>query len=446
MGQKTSLSSGARLPLPKTLIKLLDPLVRKAGQAGMPIYLVGGCVRDLLLGKESLDIDVVVEGSALAFAKAAARDYKAKLVSHEAFLTHTLMLPDKRHLDIATARTETYMAPAALPVVEPASLQEDLYRRDFSINAIAVSLNDLDFGHVWDAFGGMDDLKAEKIRVLHSESFRDDPTRVFRAARFAGRFGYTLDWRTREWLTDSIARQEPAQLSAARLREELAPILQEADPRPALALLSDWGALTFLIPHLRWEKSHDVLFGQALKADKKLDPLVLRLLALVHTLPVPKAVGALGHLMFPQPLIGHVEQALTLLAHLRDGGKEFPPVLSKKTPPPEVKWFVDRALKVKALVPRKDSAADWKRIFESTPCLTGRDIEGLGYKPGPVFSRILTALRQARWEGKLRTREEEVRFIRRGVSAEWPLRRFFPACVRPENCISAIISARWRTG
>jgi tRNA nucleotidyltransferase (CCA-adding enzyme) len=414
MGQKTSLSSGARLPLPKTLTKLLDPLIRKAGQSGMPIYLVGGCVRDILLGKESLDIDVVVEGSALSFAKSAARVYKAKLVSHEAFLTHTLVFPDGRHLDIATARTETYVAPAALPVVEPASLQEDLYRRDFSINAIAVSLNELDYGHVWDAFGGVEDLKAGKVRVLHSESFRDDPTRVFRAARFAGRFKSTLDWRTREWLVDSIAKQEPAQLSAARLREELIPILNEKDPRPALSLLSDWGALSFLIPHLRWEKSHDALFGQALKAEKKMDALLLRILALVHTLPVSKAVGALGHLMFPQQMIGHVEQALTLLAHLRDGGKEFPALMSKRALAPEVKWFVDRALKVKTLAPRKDSESDWKRIFESTPCLTGCDIENLGYKPGPVFSRILTALRQARWEGKLRTREEEVRFIREG--------------------------------
>ena len=412
MGPKTSLSSGARLPLPKTLTKLLDPLIQKAKQAGMPLYLVGGCVRDLMLGKEALDIDVVVEGVATPLAKAAARVYKAKLVSHNAFLTHTLVFKDGHHLDIATARTETYMAPAALPVVEASSLQDDLYRRDFSINALAVSLNDLDFGHVWDAFGGIEDLRAGKIRVLHSESFKDDPTRIFRAARFAGRFKYTIDWRTREWIADSIARQEPAQLSAARLREELVPILNEADPRAALGLLSDWGALSFLIPHLKWEKAHETLFGHALKAGKGLDPLTLRLLVLVHPLPVAKAIGALGHLMFPQKLIGQVEQALTVLTHLREDGNTFPASVSKRDMSPEVKWFVERVLKTKALAPRKNAATDWKRLHESAPCLTGRDIEKLGYKPGPVFSRILSALRQARWEGKLRTREEEVRFVR----------------------------------
>jgi tRNA nucleotidyltransferase (CCA-adding enzyme) len=411
MGQKTSLSSGARLPLPKTLTQFLKPLLQKAEQAGIPVYLVGGCVRDLLLHKESLDIDVVVEGSAQAMARASAKAYKAKLVSHDAFLTHTLHFKDGRHLDIATARMETYLSPAALPVVEAASLQEDLYRRDFSINAIAVSLNELDFGHIWDAFGGLEDLKTKKIRVLHGESFKEDPTRVFRAARFAARFKYDLDWRTREWLAESITQQGPAQLSAARLREELVPLLQETDPRPAFELLSEWGALTFLIPHLQWEKSHAILFGHVLKADKKLDGMLLRLLALVHTLPVSKAMGSLGHLMFPQKLIGHVEQALTLLAYLREGGSALPKASKQNPMSAEVKWFVEHALKIKALAPRKESVNEWHRLHESTPCLTGKDLENLGYKPGPIFSRILNGLRQARWEGKLRTREEEVRFI-----------------------------------
>src|SRR5262249_13006586 len=159
-----------------------------------------GYVRDLLHGHPSLDIDVVLEGPTLPIARAAAKEYKAKLVSHPAFLTHTLQFKDGRHLDIATARTETYAEAAALPVVEPASLQEDWYRRDFSINAIALALNRADSGHVWDPFGGVEDLQAKKIRVLHAQSFRDDPTRIFRAARFAARFKCELEWRTREWM------------------------------------------------------------------------------------------------------------------------------------------------------------------------------------------------------------------------------------------------------
>ena len=138
----------ARQALPKELKAFLQPLLERAYAAQTPIYLVGGYVRDLLLNRASLDVDIVIEGSALLIARAAAKLYKAKLVSHDQFLTHTLHLKDGRHLDIATARTETYAEPAALPVVEPASLQEDLYRRDFSINAMALSLNASDLGHI----------------------------------------------------------------------------------------------------------------------------------------------------------------------------------------------------------------------------------------------------------------------------------------------------------
>src|SRR5580698_9889469 len=158
MPNQPSFASRARQALPKELKQFLQPLLEKAYAAQNPVYLIGGCVRDILLNKPSLDIDVVLEGSAAPIARGAARIYKAKLVSHPQFLTHTLQLRDGRHLDIATARTETYSEPAALPVVEPASLQEDLYRRDFSINAIALSLNPTDFGHVWDPFSGLEDL------------------------------------------------------------------------------------------------------------------------------------------------------------------------------------------------------------------------------------------------------------------------------------------------
>ncbi len=405
--------SGVKRTLPKELQKFLQPLIDRAQATQLPIYLVGGCVRDLILGQTPLDIDIVVEEVAGPLAKNVASRYKAKLVTHPQFLTCTLQLPGGRHIDIATARRETYPETASLPVVEAASLQEDLYRRDFSINAIALSLNENDFGHVWDPFGGVNDIAQEKIRVLHSESFKDDPTRIFRAARFGGRFGYALDWRTRDWMMDSIAQQVPAKLSGARLREELVPLLMEKDPRPAFRLLAQWGALAYLIPNLKWEKSHDLLFGHFIKAKTKGDPLVLRLLILLHALPVPKAVGSLGHLMFPQKRIEQIEQALQLFVRLRQGQLTLHDAkrASSRTLSPEVVTFLDEAVRVRAMFPRKQPVQDWRRFQESTPCLSGQDVRDLGYKPGPLFTRIFDALRQARWEGKLRTREEEIRFL-----------------------------------
>jgi tRNA nucleotidyltransferase (CCA-adding enzyme) len=409
---EASLSSGARLPLSKDLRQFLQPILQKAQSADLPVYLVGGCVRDLVLGKEPIDVDVVVEGPADTFAKSAARSYKAKLVSHAQFLTHTLVFPGGRHLDIATARTETYPEPAALPVVEPASLQDDLYRRDFSINALALSLNSTDFGHLWDPFGGAEDLRAEQVRVLHANSFKDDPTRIFRAARFAGRFGYDLEWRTREWLSEAVAQQLPGRLSGARLREELIPILLEKDPRPALHLLCEWGVLSYLVPSLTCQKSHETLFGPLVKSPGKGDVVLPRLLALLHGVPLSKAVGALSHMMFPQALIGQIEQALEILTGLRGGGLDLKSIHGRRAMSPEVKKFLEKAISVKAIVPGAKQAEQWDRLQASSPCLSGEDLRHLGYKPGPQFKRMFNAIREARWEGKLRTREEEIRFLR----------------------------------
>ena len=402
-----------RHALPKDLKQILQPLLERAHAEQAPIYLVGGCVRDLLLGRASLDVDVVIEGNALPIARTAARAYKARLVSHPAFLTHTLHLKGERHLDIATARTETYAEPAALPVVEPASLQEDLYRRDFSVNAIALSLNAADLGHVWDPFGGTEDLSSRKIRVLHSQSFKDDPTRIFRAARFAGRFNYELEWRTRDWLYEAVGLQLPVRLSGARLREELIPILMEEDPRPAFRLLSQWGALSFLVPNLKWEKCHETFFGHIIHQKQNDSTLLLRLLVVMHMIPFPKAVGSLGHLMFPQKMIDQVELALTLISRMKDGSVSLAEMqkVAKKPLPPEVKTFINKAVKHKAVIAKEKAVMDWQRFEDSAPVLTGRDIRDLGYKPGPVYTKIFEALRQARWEGKLRTREEEIRFL-----------------------------------
>ncbi len=320
-----------------------------------------------------------------------AKLYKAKLVSHPQFLTHTLHLKDGRHLDIATARTETYAEAAALPMVEPASLQEDLYRRDFSINAIALSLNRSDFGHIWDPFSGLEDLAGKKIRVLHAQSFKDDPTRIFRAARFAGRFGHEIEWRTREWLTEAIGLQLPGRLSGARLREELLPLLAEKDPRPSFRLLSEWGALSFLIPNLKWEKSHETFFGHLIRQPEKESTIMLRLLILLHAIPFPKAIGNLEHLMFPQKMIEQIELALTLLARMKDGGLTVADMhkSAKRPLPLEVRSFISKAFKVKAIAPKKKHwkiGRDSKTARRASPAAT---FETWDINPGPCLPKSL---------------------------------------------------------
>jgi tRNA nucleotidyltransferase (CCA-adding enzyme) len=402
-----------RYTLPRDLRKLLEPIRLLSEKAHLPVFLVGGCVRDIVLGRPPLDVDIVVEGDTAVLARQAARFCKAELVSHPQFLTHTLLLAGGRHVDIARARREFYPEPAVLPTVEPASLQDDLMRRDFSINAMAMSLNQDDFCHLWDPFNGLTDLRNKKIRILHSESFRDDPTRIFRAARFAGRFDYMLDWRTRECLVNAVIQQTPDRLSGARLREELLQILMEEDPRHAFRLLDEWGTLLFLVPHLKWSKSHELLFARLLRARLKGDSVALRLMGLLHSLPVPNATGCMGHLMFPQRTIESVGQALMILHKLRENHLTVEDVkkLDEKKLSTEGRFFVEQAIRMPSLFFRKKAAEAWKHLQESNPCLSGEELRKLGYKPGPLFSRILDALRRARWEGKLRTREEEIRFV-----------------------------------
>src|SRR5262249_9423539 len=155
---------------------------------------------------------------------------------------------------------------------------------------------------------------------------------------------------TRDWLNEAIGLQLPARLSGARLREELIPLLLERDPRPAFKLLSQWGALSFLVPNLKWEKCHETFFGQIARQKPHENTLLLRLLILLQTVPYPKAVGSLGHLMFPQKTIDQIEQALMLIAQTKDGSLSFADMqkAAKKPLPPEIKTFINKAAKHKA--------------------------------------------------------------------------------------------------
>jgi tRNA nucleotidyltransferase (CCA-adding enzyme) len=205
--------------------------VRDAG--GDPVYLVGGAVRDLLLGRGRADLDLVVEGDALALAKALSAD----LVAHERFGTVKLTL-DGHEVDIAGARSESYAHPGALPRVEAgADLTADLGRRDFTINAMAIPLHGEP--RLIDPFGGQADLASRRLRVLHDDSFADDPTRAIRAARYAARFGFALESRTAELLR----RADLSTVSADRREAELLRLAGERNAAKGFSLLSDWGLL-----------------------------------------------------------------------------------------------------------------------------------------------------------------------------------------------------------
>ncbi|HOI41690.1 MAG TPA: hypothetical protein PK523_01995 [Elusimicrobiales bacterium] len=224
-----------------------------AAGLGLELYAVGGCARDWLLGRSSDDVDFLVSGDPLPLARTFAAG--GAITPFDKFRTVRAFTPDGRRFDFAGFRREVYPAPAKLPVVEPAAtLAEDLLRRDFACNAMAVSLLPASFGELADPHGGAADIKAGLLRVLHPASFRDDPTRVYRCARFAARFGWKPESGTLAYMSEAVAAGTLSLLSAERLRNELIKILREERPSAALDLLSSWRALAAVYNGSSWPR------------------------------------------------------------------------------------------------------------------------------------------------------------------------------------------------
>ena len=212
--------------------------------------LVGGVVRDMILGRPVVDADFMVEPPSAPVAHHLAHRTHAKLTEHDRFQTFNLLLPTGRKIDLVTAREETYASPGALPKVKASTIEKDLRRRDFTINAMVCRLEERNFGEILDPFDGRADLGKRQIRALHEKSFIDDPTRVFRAARFAGRLGFTIEPKTRAWIDGSVRAGLPGKLTPTRRRHEFELLLKEPKPTAALLLLKDWDALRQI--HADW--------------------------------------------------------------------------------------------------------------------------------------------------------------------------------------------------
>jgi tRNA nucleotidyltransferase (CCA-adding enzyme) len=231
---------------------LLGTAKAVADTVGIPVYLVGGMVRDLLLDRQNEDVDLVVEGSGIDFAYALAAFVNGRCHPHTPFLTAVVTLPDGHRVDIASARTEFYRTPAALPEVETSLIRQDLYRRDFTINSLAIALHGEKHGELVDFFGGRMDLQRREIRVLHSLSFIDDPTRAIRAVRYARRLDFTIAPDTRNLITTAVEEGVFDRLSGQRLRRELETLLAEDHPTFAIELLAELGLLPALCEGLVW--------------------------------------------------------------------------------------------------------------------------------------------------------------------------------------------------
>ncbi len=232
--------------LPKNIKAIVADIGAEADKSGKRVYLVGGMVRDLLLGRPSTDIDIVVEGDACAFARKVAAREGAKAVFHEKFRTASLTLKGALVVDVVTARSEAYSKGGALPEIVPSTIKDDLLRRDFTVNALAAGLNADNYAVLLDDVGGCEDIEERLIRVMHEQSFIDDPTRILRAVRYAVRFGFQLEALTQDLLDQGVAAGVLGTISAPRYFLEFRRILDEDDPVPALDLLAALGAVRYV--------------------------------------------------------------------------------------------------------------------------------------------------------------------------------------------------------
>jgi tRNA nucleotidyltransferase (CCA-adding enzyme) len=402
--------------LPITLAALVREAATHARRQGAPLYLVGGAVRDLLLGRPPLDIDLVLPGDAPRLARALAATHALRMTQHGAFGTATLELtpdlapppPAKPALDFITARRERYPAPGQLPEVTPAGMDADLARRDFTIHAMALPLEP-DGGPLLDPHGGQADLAAGVIRALHAGSFRDDPTRIFRAARYAARFGFTVEPQTAGWIAAALAAGMMDRLSPARIRQELLRTLAEPAPlgasqeapAPALDRLNRMGALGAVDPAFTWDAAWAADF---VCTD---DPAGRLLLLLDRQPPAARTRIATRLGVEPRPL----EELAALAGQQADlVGASPAAVAARLRPydPANLALYRCRApAPVAAVIDRY--LETWRHV---RPLLTGDDLRALGIPPGPRYRAILAALRDARLDGRVQSRDDEIALVR----------------------------------
>ncbi len=415
--------------LSKRLLKILENIGTVADEINFTAYVVGGFVRDLFLYRVNEDIDIVIEGDGIAFARAYAKLVGGRIHAYAKFGTAVIIFPDGFKIDVASARMEYYKFPAALPIVEMSSIKLDLFRRDFTINTLAIQLNPKRFGTLIDFFTAQKDIKEKTIRVLHNLSLVEDPTRVFRAIRFEQRFGFSIGKLTSGLIENAVKMDFFKRLSGRRVFTELRQILEEENPTPALIRLNDYDLIGVIHPTITLKKE---------------------LIALINSV---KKVSAWYDLLFLEE--SYMKWAVYFLMLIRNCDKKTTSEISTRfeLAPRHRKIFTrerfdaDKCLSwLEQNIPIKNSAL-YNKLFgfktelilymmattkkksvkkaishfitglrDIKIAVSGKDIKKMGLEPGPIYRQILQAVLDAKLNGELKTRKDELIFIRSYVS------------------------------
>jgi tRNA nucleotidyltransferase (CCA-adding enzyme) len=413
------------------LIRNLQQIGEAADEIGAGAYVVGGFVRDLFLYRSDEDIDIVIEGDGIAFAKKYAKMVGARIHTHQKFGTAVIIFPDGFKIDVASARMEYYKFPAALPVVEMSSIKLDLYRRDFTINTLAIQLNSNKFGTLIDFFSARKDIKEKIIRVLHNLSFVEDPTRVFRAIRFEQRFEFTIGKLTAGLIANAISMDFFRELSGKRVLTELRLILQEENPVAAIRRLNDFDLLKVIHPSIKLDKVlmatlnsakealawHDLLF-----LDESYNRWIVYFLVLIRNCKpdISKEICRRFELKPDEEkmLCSERFRADKCVFWLERNLPVSASVIYRKLNgfKTELILFMMAVAKKKAV--KKSISHYFTDLCRTQLSLKGRDLKKMGLKPGPAYRQVMEAVLDARLDGNLKSKKDEIEFARRLVAEQ----------------------------
>jgi tRNA nucleotidyltransferase (CCA-adding enzyme) len=414
--------------LPSQQLDLIQRVADEASKLGFPIYIVGGFVRDLLLGHPSLDFDFVVEGDAPGLADSLASKYGGKVTIHEKFRTAKIDIREWRldtgnysliSIDLISARSETYTHPAALPTVEMGTISDDIHRRDFTINTLAIRLDGDHFGKLHVELDGDDDLQNGLVRVLHSQSFIDDPTRIYRAVRYEQRYGFKIAKETLALLPE--ARQYISELSPQRIRHELDLILDEPKAILILARLDELDLLQPIHSALHFDKQARARFESAhiesLNVEvSNIADRDLYWLFWLMTLSSTEITSLNKRLHFTAPLLESLLASSKLFANLSAFGNLKPSQCVErldKLPLPAIYAVSIASRRGKSKRALEQYVSEWRHVKPKT---TGNDLKKLGLEPGPKYQSILRKLRNAWLDGEVKNNAEEKALLEKLIS------------------------------
>ena len=413
----TNLSRKIEEQLPAELVTF----VRRAGEItarqGQELYLVGGVVRDLLLGETNLDLDLVVEGDAIELAQRLAEINQAKITTHPQFNTAKLQW-NRWSVDLATARSETYAKPGALPKVTPSSIASDLFRRDFTINAMAICLSPTRYGELLDPHGGKDDLKHKLIRILHEKSFIDDATRIWRGLRYEQRLDFQLEETTLKLLERDISMLDI--ISADRIRYELECILGERYPEKVFRRADELKVLPKLHPALKGNGWLAEKFEQARQlSSPDLPSIGLYLALLAYRLTDEEREILISRLRLPKSLAQTLRDTINLKNKIQA-------LATPELAPSRIYYLLHNysqtAIVANSLAGDLSIACQRIQLFLNKlryvkPALTGEDLKRMGVAPGPNIREILQQIQRARLDGEIATKQDDEEFVNKWLEA-----------------------------